>query len=137
MVSKATAKDHGDRMEVTAFVYDGIGAAEKEREAFRQKRMGVKPGEAGQGQGGGNKRGPAGRRRVVGAGGAANGPVAGGASGFRRAPVGAGLANRFRNTGRSGGGGPSARGPPPSTSMRRVPGIGRSSAPAGSDAPQT
>jgi hypothetical protein len=57
LVSKSSAKDYGDRVEVTAFVYDGVEAAEIEAEKRRKERMGVKPDE------GGNKQGPARRRR--------------------------------------------------------------------------
>lgn len=40
--SKPTTKDFGDRIELNAFVYDGITAAEKEEERKRKARMGQK-----------------------------------------------------------------------------------------------
>ncbi|KAK5174326.1 uncharacterized protein LTR77_001406 [Saxophila tyrrhenica] len=60
LVSNSTAKDFGDRVEVTAFIYNGVEAAEQEEERKRQARKGVK---AEGGEGGGNKRGPVRRRR--------------------------------------------------------------------------
>lgn len=64
MVSKSTAKDFGDRVEVTAFVYDGVEAAEMEKERLRKARMGVKA-EGAEGAKG-KRRGPVRRRRNVG-----------------------------------------------------------------------
>ena len=41
-ISKTTAKDFGDRVEVSAFLYDGVEAAIKEAEKRKKARMGVK-----------------------------------------------------------------------------------------------
>lgn len=51
-VSKSTAKDFGDRVQVNAFIYDGVEAAAKEEERKKAARMGVKAegGEGGAGQ---------------------------------------------------------------------------------------
>ena len=123
-ISKATAKDFGDRVVVSAFVYDGEAAAAKEAERRRAERKGVK-GEGGQGAG--RRRGPVRRGRVGGSGGAVRTPGArrmggsaslagaGGGVGFRRvAGIGSGAGVGVRS---SSARGPPARGPPPSRRM--------------------
>ena len=130
LVSHSTAKDYGDRVEVTAFVYDGAEAAEQEDERRRLARKGVKPEESG------GKRGPVRKRRGpvrpgdgTGAGGGFGGAGAGGARrvggqgqggglrnpGIRRLTPGApgGAAGFGRPGGMAGRGGPRAAGGSP------------------------
>lgn len=112
-ISKSTVKDFGDRIEVNAFLYDGVEAAAKEMERRKKARTGVKPDG---GEQGGRRRRPTRLRALSSSEGASGLPEArraGGvrartpAMGFKRVVVGsAGAAGARR--------GPPQRAPRPS-----------------------
>lgn len=129
LIGKTTAKEYVDRVELTAFLFDGAEAAKEEKAAFLEKLKARKEAQ-GQGAGGNNKRGPAARRRAPGS----MGP--GSAIPGARRTGGAGMQRRAPgsiNMGRAMRGGPSGGASRPGgfsaasgggTTTRRLPGIG-------------
>ena len=120
-VSKSTVKDFGDRVEVNAFIYDGVEGAAKEEEKKKKARMGAKPEG---GEGGGRRRRPT-RLRALGSGDSGGDGGSGGRTGGARRlggpPVSAGGMG-FRRVGIGSAGGAGARGP--ARSPTRSVGIG-------------
>jgi hypothetical protein len=124
-ISKSTVKDFGDRVEVNAFIYDGVEAAAKEEERKKKARMGVNPEGGEQGR---RRRRPTRLRALSGSEGASGLPEARrsggirartpGSPGFRRAVVGnVGPAGRGQGPPR---GGVSGLARPTSGLVRRV-----------------
>jgi hypothetical protein len=113
IVSHSTAKDYGERVDVTAFVWDGVEAAEMALEKRRLARRGAK-GEGG--KPGAKRRAPV-RRRVApgGMGQGAAGLRAGGPG--RSGPgAGSGFTRKTFNFGKSSGGSAGVRRSPPAMS---------------------
>lgn len=87
-VSKSTVKDFGDRVEVNAFIYDGVEAAAKEEERKKKARMGVKPEG---GEQGGRRRRPTRLRALSSSEGASGLPEVRRSGGIRARTPGAGF----------------------------------------------
>lgn len=121
-ISKSTAKDFGDKVVVSAFVYDGEAAAAQEEARRRNARMGVKTDR----EGGSKKKGPVRRRAVSGNDSTGRAMRASGGRGGATGPM------RTPGAMRTGGSGASGA----STGFRRI-GIGSGSAAAAARGPPT